>query len=344
MKQKLLFLLVAGFYLGHAQAPISQFANNSQTSYAIVNSTNPIDQSTTGSALTWNFTMLSQVGTNTDTNAAPTALELSTYLNTTEVLTVTTDAMPPVATKVFIRDNSGEISLTGAEQGSELTLIFDNNATLGTFPLSFNYSNSDTTSGEFTGEANGSGIAGTFSGTFDTDVDAYGTLNLNDFGLGAYSGSVTRLKTDLSISLVVASVFNIGTVDQTNYYYYDDTTGDLVFRTSTNVVDIEFMGNVVNETVVLYEALDQSVLSIDEVNLESNTISIFPNPVKETLNFVLDETTEIENIIISDLNGRQINFESSQSTSINVSSLSSGFYLLQIYSNKGIQSKKFFKQ
>ena len=241
-------------------------------------------------------------------------------------------------------NNSGEISLTGAEQGSELTLIFDNNATLGTFPLSFNYSNSDTTSGEFTGEANGSGIAGTFSGTFDTDVDAYGTLNLNDFGLGAYSGSVTRLKTDLSISLVVASVFNIGTVDQTNYYYYDDTTGDLVFRTSTNVVDIEFMGNVVNETVVLYEALDQSVLSIDEVNLESNTISIFPNPVKETLNFVLDETTEIENIIISDLNGRQINFESSQSTSINVSSLSSGFYLLQIYSNKGIQSKKFFKQ
>ncbi|MCA0132424.1 T9SS type A sorting domain-containing protein [Winogradskyella alexanderae] len=344
MKQKLHFIFFISPFLVFTQSPINQFVNNIETEYAIVSSSIPLDESATGSDLVWNFTTLSQIGTNTDTNAAPTPVELSFYPNTTEVLTITTDGMPPIDSKIFIRNNSGEISLTGAEQGSDLTLTFSNNATLGTFPLSFSFSNSDATSGEFTGNANGSNVAGTFSGVFDTDVDAFGTLNLNDFGLGAYSGGVTRLKTDLSISLVVAGIFNIGTVDQTNYYYYDNTNGSLVFRTSTNIIDIDFLGNVVNETVILYEALDQSVLGIDEFNVDKNTIRLYPNPTSEILHFELDNSTELEKITIFKLNGQQIDFKPNRLNTIDVSVLESGLYFVQFYTKSKIYTKKFFKK
>lgn len=343
MKQKLLFLFLIITQIIIAQAPINQFVNSSETEYAIVDSTNPIDESTTGSGLTWNFTTLSQIGINTDTNAAPTPTELSSYPNTTEVLSITTDGMPPVVSKIFIRNNSGEISLTGAEQGSDLTLVFSNNATLGTFPLNFNFSNTDATSGDFSGNANGTNVNGTFSGTINTDVDAYGTLNLNDFGLGSYSGNVTRLKTDLSISLVVAGIFNIGTVDQTNYYYYDDTDGSLVFRTSTNIIDIDFLGNVVNETVILYEALDQSVLNTDEVVLNSNELVIYPNPTSDVLYIDISDDVHINEISVSDLNGRRIDMNTETNNSIDVSGLVSGLYIIQIQTEKGSISRKFFK-
>ena len=141
MKHKLLYLFLFTPILIFTQSPINQFVNNVETEYAIVSSTVTLDESATGSDLIWNFTTLSQIGTNTDTNAAPTPIELSFYPNTTEVLTITTDGMPPVESKIYIRNNSGEISLTGAEQGSDLTLTFSNNATLGTFPLIFSFSN-----------------------------------------------------------------------------------------------------------------------------------------------------------------------------------------------------------
>ncbi|MCA0151854.1 T9SS type A sorting domain-containing protein [Winogradskyella vincentii] len=343
MKLKLLSLLIIITHVSIAQAPINQFVNSSETEYAIVDSTNPIDESATGSDLTWNFTTLSQIGTNTDTNAAPTPTEVSSYPNTTEVLSITTDGMPPVVSKIFIRNNSGEISLTGAEQGSDLTLVFSNNATLGTFPLNFNFSNTDATSGDFSGNANGTNVNGTFSGTMDTDVDAHGTLNLNVYGLGAYSGNVTRLKTDLSISLVVAGIFNIGTVDQTNYYYYDDTDGSLVFRTSTNVIDIDFLGNVVNETIILYEALNQSLLSTDEFNLSAKTLKLYPNPTSAVLNINISDDIQINEISVSDLNGRRIDMNTVTNNSIDVSRLVSGLYIIQIQTDKGSFSRKFFK-
>ena len=344
MKHKLLYLFLFTPILIFTQSPINQFVNNVETEYAIVSSTVTLDESATGSDLIWNFTTLSQIGTNTDTNAAPTPIELSFYPNTTEVLTITTDGMPPVESKIYIRNNSGEISLTGAEQGSDLTLTFSNNATLGTFPLSFSFSNSDATSGDFSGNANGTNVAGTFSGIFDTEVDAFGTLNLNDFGLGAYSGSVTRLKTDLSISLVVAGIFNIGTVDQTNYYYYDDSDGSLVFRTSTNVIDIDFLGNVVNETVILYEALDQGLLSMEEVSYFNDDFSLYPNPVSDILNYSLDEIIEIEGVLIYDIRGKEIELEKNQNSSLDVSGLKSGLYILNLHTNKGLLTRKFFKK
>lgn len=346
MKQKLLLTFLLSSFLNFAQAPINQFVNSTETDYAIIDSTNPIDESVTGAAVTWNFTSLTQVGTNTDTNAAPTSGELSEYPNTTEVLTITTAGAPPVESKLFIRDNAGEISITGAAQGGQLALELSNNATLGTFPLSFNYSNSDTVSGNFSGDANGQAVNGTFTGDFDTSVDAHGTLNLNDFGLGAYNGNVTRLKTVLDINLVIFGFVNIGTVTQTSYNYYDDTDGNLVFRSSTNEVDIEIVafGVDIEETIILYEAQDRSTLSTENNVLASNEIKLFPNPTNSVLNIKSYNTNTITSVIISDLNGRVVMILEDNLDSVDVSGLQSGLYITNIQTSNGNITKKFIKR
>ncbi|WP_431137253.1 T9SS type A sorting domain-containing protein [Psychroserpens mesophilus] len=341
MKQKILLTFLMASYIGFAQQPIAEFVNSTQKDYAIIDSTNPIDESSDGPSVTWNFTSLTQVGTNTDTNVAPTSGEQSTYPGTNEVSVVTTNGMPPVESRLFISDQAGTISITGLAQEA-LSLNLTNNATLGTFPLTYSYTNADTVGGTFSGDANGTPVSGTFSGDFDTSVDAYGTLNLNDFGLGAYNGNVTRLKTELNISLTVA-IFNIGTVTQTSYFYYDDTDGSLVFRTSTNVIDIDAFGTVINETIRLYEALDRSTLSLNENIIASNSIKLFPNPTSNILNIKSSNFSNIKSIQIIDLNGRTVLRVDEDFNTIDASSLQSGLYLLNVETSEGYITKRFIK-
>lgn len=343
MKQKLLLTLFFTSCISFAQAPISKFVNNTETEYAILDNTTTIDESATGANTTWNFTSLTQIGTNTDTNVAPTSGEMSTYIGATEVLVITTDGMPPAESRLFIGDIAGDISIIGLAQDL-ISLNFSNSANLGTFPLSYTFSNADTVGGTFLGNADGTMVSGTFSGTLDTDVDAHGTLNLNDFGLGAYNGNVTRLKTELNISLVVAGFFNIGTVTQIGYYYYDDTDGSLVFRSSTNIIDIDAFGTIVDETIRLYEAQDRSTLGLNAYSFSSNDMMVFPNPVSSNLNIKLSNDIDIISAQIMDLNGRTIIEIDDISNSINVSHLQSGMYLIAIETSNGNYTKRFIKK
>lgn len=343
MNHQVLILLFFVFSITYSQSPISNLVNQTETIYAIIDSSNPLDENASGSDLIWNFTTLSQVGTNTDTNSSPTSEELSDYPNTTEVLTITSSDTPPIENKLFIRDDSDEISLTGVTQGTNLSLEFIDNATLGTFPLNFNYSNSDDTYGNFSGAYEGTNISGTFTGTLETDVDAYGTLTLNDFGSGAYNGNVTRLKTQLNISLNV-TIINIGTASITNYYYYDDITGQLVFRTSTNIIDIDSFGTVINETVIVYEALNQNILNTDEHTHFNNTIHIFPNPATNLLKFDKTENIKIEKIKVSDLRGRIFEVPFDSIDTIDISNLLPGIYFIHIHTEANVYSQKIIKK
>lgn len=343
MNHQVLILLFFVFSITYSQSPISNLVNQTETIYAIIDSSNSLDENASGSDLIWNFTTLSQVGTNTDTNSSPTSEELSDYPNTTEVLTITSSDTPPIENKLFIRDDSDEISLTGVTQGTNLSLEFIDNATLGTFPLNFNYSNSDDTYGNFSGAYEGTNISGTFTGTLETDVDAYGTLTLNDFGSGAYNGNVTRLKTQLNISLNV-TIINIGTASITNYYYYDDITGQLVFRTSTNIIDIDSFGTVINETVIVYEALNQNILNTDEHTHLNNTIHIFPNPATNLLKFDKTENIKIEKIKVSDLRGRIFEVPFDSIDTIDISNLLPGIYFIHIHTEANVYSQKIIKK
>lgn len=348
MKQTLLFFsLIIGSHIGFAQAPIDYFINTSMQNYAVLESSTEVDQSPSGENAVWNFTNFTQIATNIDTYTSPASTDIQNqYPGTTEFQTITTLVDPPVVSNLYVKNDNNEVSITGLTQGNQLVLNITNNATLGTFPLSWPYSfeDPDGIAGTFEGNVDGTEANGTFTGTITTSVDAYGILTLNDFGLGAYSGSVTRLKTEQTINLFI-SVFGfpvpIGDVVQTVNNYYDDNDGSLVFRTSQNVFDINAGGQVFQDTVMVYEAQDRSTLSLENVNT-ANELVLYPNPVDNILNIKINQQDSIHKTTIFDLNGRAV--MTSTSPQIDVTNLRDGIYIASIESDKGKVNKKFIKR
>lgn len=73
-----------------------------------------------------------------------------------------------------------------------------------------------------------------------------------------------------------------------------------------------------------------------------NNFSIYPNPVNDMLNISMKNEITINNLSITDLNGRVVS-SSDSSTSIDVSSLSSGVYFISVETNEGKGTSKFVK-
>lgn len=334
MKKTLLLFTSLISTIIFAQAPINDFFSVPNSSYAIVNDAT-LDQSATGANLTWNFTDFTSIGVNTDTYSAPTSGELSTYPGTTEVLTVSTSGGGE--SKIYAKDMAGTFSLTGAG-GTDVDLNYvTDNALVGTFPLNYNDTNNDAVSGTFTGQ----GISGTFTGTITSTVDAYGTLNMNDLGQGAYSGSVTRLKVVQNLSLTY--IFpNVGTAAQTSYYYYDDNNGNLVFKSNTIQIVVAIAG--INETTTLFESFLGTTLSTNDFNLASPEIQLFPNPVEDQLIVKPNNSVNITAMFVTDLNGRVIISKDTFQEELDTSILQSGMYILSIETDSGIITKKFLKK
>lgn len=73
-----------------------------------------------------------------------------------------------------------------------------------------------------------------------------------------------------------------------------------------------------------------------------NNFSIYPNPVSNVLNISVKNEMTINSLSITDLNGRVVS-SSDSSTSIDVSSLSSGVYFISVETNEGKGTSKFVK-
>lgn len=84
------------------------------------------------------------------------------------------------------------------------------------------------------------------------------------------------------------------------------------------------------------------VLSTD--SFFKNNFSLYPNPVNNVLNVVVKNEMTINNLSITDLNGRVVSSSSSVINSIDVSDLSSGVYFISIETNEGKGTAKFVKK
>jgi len=340
MKRKLLCLIGIITSFVYAQSPINNFNSEPLSQYATVNSTPEIDQSASGTGLTWNFTNFTSTETSTDTYAAPTAGQLTTYPGSTSVFTTTQDSSGD-ETIIFGKQSGTEVSLTGAE-GTEFSLNYNSdNALIGTFPLSYAYNNIDTVSGSYNYDGGTAAINGTFSGNIVVTVDAYGTLNMNDVGGGTFSGNVTRLKIVQTVSLSIPPFIpNAGTATQTSYYYYHTNTGYLVFRSNSVHLLVPIFS--VDETTNVYESLITNLLDVNETI--ANEISVVPNPVNDVLNVSLKNQEPIKSIIVTDINGRQILSSTNNTTTIDVSRLQAGMYILTLQTDTAILTHKFIKK
>ena len=336
MKTKLSFLLFSITFIIYSQTPISSFDSAPQSIYEIVTAT--LNQTTSGANVTWNFnTLVASGSTNTDTYATPTAGELTTYPGTTQVLTIT-KSPAATSTNVFSKNISNTVSMTGVAGTSFSLNYITDNALIGTFPLNYGYSNTDTVAGTFSGA-----YTGTFTGTIIVSVDAYGTLNMNDVGGGVFSGNITRLKTVQNLNILVSTLLGSapGTVTQTSYNYYTNN-GDLVLRTSDTNISVPALA--VNQNSSSIESLIISTLSINKNDFISDEIILSPNPANDLLNIHLKNDTYIKSIQINDLTGKKVLMTNGNNLSINVGQLQTGFYFVTVTTENGIATRKFIKK
>lgn len=346
MKSKLLLLFAFIAFATYAQSPINEFTSAANSEYAVVNSAPAIDQSATGANLTWTFNNLSATGTtNSDSTGAPTSGQSTTYPGTTTVLTIT-PAPSGDASNLFIKDNSGEVSLTGLSQGAIILNYNTDNALIGTLPLNYGYTNTDTTAGTYEyPDAPVTILNRTFTGTIEASVDAYGTLTMNDVGAGSTTSTVTRLKTIQNIVISGDIDFGFttipitGTVDITSYNYYK-SDGDLVFRTVETIIDVPDAS--VNDTSIVMESLIDSILVVEESRITENNIKIFPNVVENELNIQLSNGLNILSVEIYDVQGRKM--ISANENNISVDVLTTGIYYASIITDGGKVTKKFVKK
>lgn len=335
--KKIITITCLFFYiLVQSQNPIPSYYSVNNSSFGIIDPAVVLNQ-TSGANQTWNFTNLVKIGESVDSYTTPTTQEITSYPGTNSTLTINSVINSTNSSnQLFTNNTSNQVSIT-ALKGIDFEINYNtNNAAIGTFPLNYGYNNIDNVAGSFIYQTN----SGTFTGTINTTVDAYGTLNTNDIGFGAFSGNVTRLRTVQNLNLSSGIFNNVGTATQTNYNYYDTTTGYLVFRYSTLNINVPLLS--INQTTTSIENF-QTVLLSRPKNEFNNSIVVFPNPIKSELNIQNLLSINIESIRILDIQGKEI-FKTKDSEKIDLSNTMSGMYIALIETEKGTISRKIIKE
>ncbi|AUC83451.1 HYR domain-containing protein [Lacinutrix sp. Bg11-31] len=121
---------------------------------------------------------------------------------------------------------------------------------------------------------------------------------------------------------------------------------DFPIGTTTNTFVVTDVSG--NSVTCSFDVIVNEVLSVDSFNLETS-ISMSPNPARNTLTIGNSSNVKLENALVFDINGRLIksfNFnEVDETVSLNVSILKSGLYLIKITNNEGNSIiKKFIKE
>lgn len=339
MKTKLLLSLLVLTSVCFSQHQINSFYGTDNSSFSVLTTATPLNHSPSGADQTWTFSGFVPLGSSVYTYVAPTTAETTTYPGTTNVIVTTTTAGTTTNVgKIYTKNSaSNNFSITGLT-GTDLNINFStNNATLGVFPMVYPFTNTDS---NVAGTYSYTTYSGTFTGTLVTTVDAYGTLNLPDYG---FTANVTRLKTVLNISLNYGFFSNIGTVVQTSYSYYDptNTLNNAAFRSVETVAVVPLLS--INQDNTTIEKFNAVVLSSNSSNLQSVWIQ---NPVQNNIEINTSNAIENADISITDILGKTIyqaiNRTISGTFEIPIS-LTKGIYLITIGTESGSIIKKIVK-
>jgi hypothetical protein len=341
MKTTLLLSLFLSFSIGFSQNEISNFNGNVTDSpvFLTLESTNPINH-TVGANQIWTFSGLSSLGNTSYNYSLPTPSEIITYPGTTNIMVTTFNPTNDVSTtaKLYTKiEPNNTFSITGLVSDEFTLNLSTNNATVGTFPMVYGYSNSDSNvAGNYVYDT----YSGNMTGNITTTVDAYGQLNLPDYNATPYQ--VTRMKTVLFLSLNYSIFNNAGTITQTTYNYYSslDTTTPIFRSTTTSLVSSLLS---INETRTSLEGFQALLLNQEKFNQNSIWIK---NPIANSIEINSSYTIENANIKITDMLGKSI-YESKNNI-INGTveipiSLNKGVYLINISNEKGNITKKIIK-
>jgi hypothetical protein len=103
--------------------------------------------------------------------------------------------------------------------------------------------------------------------------------------------------------------------------------------------------NDLTESLALVNGLTANLVIIDATtginDAKENMIKVYPNPATDKLNVEVSVTSKVQML---DINGKQViaeqNVNANQKHSIDVSDLAPGVYMLKIYNDKFVNTKK----
>ena len=340
MKLRLLFILLLLNSISYAQSTINNFFSTTGTNYAIVASSETIDQSATGENLVWNFNSLEKTGNTTDIHSSPTTGELTNYPGSTLLITIdNTDNNDE--NKLYIKESDNTVSITALTMPN-MTLNYNtDNALLGSYPSNYEDTTTDEISGDYSYTLDGDTYTGEFSGDVVTTMDAHGTLSMNDLGQGAFSGEVTRMKSVQNIDLAYSVLGNVGTATITAFNYFDNTNGNLVFRSFRSKISVATLN--IDQDIITYESRLGNSLGMPKSDFALKNIKINPNPVGDFLNISMEAHLTAKSIVITDTTGKEILKFSGNETSRSVAQLPKGLYFISIITENRHLTSKFIK-
>ncbi len=133
---------------------------------------------------------------------------------------------------------------------------------------------------------------------------------------------------------------NLGASEHGNLVFKIKTKNTLVTgNTVTNKADIYFDYNFPIETNLASTTF--SVLGIEAIETQ-NTVSVYPNPTKNKVN--IKSIATVNSIQLFDIQGRMLQVQSSETSSIDLSEYPSGVYFLKIFTANEIITEKIVKQ
>ncbi|RZJ99874.1 MAG: T9SS type A sorting domain-containing protein [Flavobacterium sp.] len=229
---------------------------------------------------------------------------------------------------------NGIVGLGGITGYSDAEFVLNyttNNINLGNFPKVYGDTTTDNVAGTYAFDI----YTGTFTGTFTTTVDAYGTMNAGFEGVV----NVTRLKTVESLQISYSGLGVVGTFVQTTYRYYRQNDFWPYVKSTNRVIYIEALGMNTNTTEI-EKAPSTFLLSTSQNTLEK-IVSLFPNPATNSINVKTGE--EIISLTVLDQLGKVV-LTKNQSDNLDISTLQNGIYFVNIKTNEGTLVKKFIKE
>jgi hypothetical protein len=340
MKTKLLTAFILFSIAGLSQNPITTFYGDTGP-YAIGIVAAPLNESAVGPNVVWNFNQIGQNGTAAHIHRTPTAAELVSYPGTTDVLEITSTVSGiDAVSQLYTASPASVVSIKAIKNETLQLNYITNNATMGAFPMSYGFTNTDNTAGTYVYGT----YTGTFSGTIATSVDAYGTLSASIGNIPANT-PVTRLKTVQTASLNYSIFTNVGTGTQTTYSYYWNNGTDVsipLLNSSVTYINVPLLS--INQTVTGIEAFSGPVLATSQNELEANMLKLFPNPVADLLQIQVGKQQKIYSAAITDMAGRIVYQSNSGEKSIDMNFLQQGVYSVTIDSDLGKFTQKIIKK
>lgn len=317
--------------MGASAQTISSFYTTGSGAASYIIASGVPDESATGENASWDFSALTNAGTATAQVISSTTNQSSTYPGTQLVAESTGEYNGAGSSSTIDIFTTGGGTITGIDIDGVILNYSTNNATLGTFPLQYGYSNTDQVAGTYSATLSGTAYNGTFTGTCVTSVDAYGTITSS---IGSVSGTLTRLKVVQNLTLNYLG-FPAGTATQTIYLYYASGNATPMVRSLATNVNVPAL------------SVDYDVNSVEIYNgvagvntITKNSISIAPNPTAEVLHFTGDFNNA--KVAIIDATGRIV--LSGNGNDLNISSLNSGVYFANVTAETGNQTVKFIKK